>query len=324
MKGKKILILSLLLILTLLLVFLFLVDRGEVKVIKTKEFVFGEFSSKDISFLSIYFRDYYDRKKEYRYLLFKSNDIWLVSFSNIVDRVDQKLGNFVANILGDIENLGTINSNEVEDYLITFGFNKPNAEILFDIRGKTNKIIVGNLAPTKDYYYVLVNDNYEKIHLVYAYKIDNILKYPEEIRDRNVLTSEWTNVIGIEYKPISSKSKFVFTNKNHIWFSIDPFEKELDSIFIENEFLKNLRSISIEFFIDKDNKLYKSLITKTNNPISYIKLFNQKELEIIVLTHISTNFYCYDPNRDQIFALDYESTKTLFDSNYERFVKITN
>lgn len=324
MKGKKILLLSLLALFILLLILFLLIDKGKVKVLKTKEFLFGEFSSKDISFLSIYFRDYYDRTKEYKYILFKSNEIWLVSFSNIVDRVDQKLGNFVANILGDIEKLGTIHSNDVDEPYIAFGFNKPNAEILFDIRGKTNRIIVGNLVPTKDYYYTSVNDNYENIYLVYAYKIDNILKYPEEIRDRNIFTPEWTNVIGIEYKPISLKSNFVFTNKNHTWFSILPVEKELDTLFVENEFLKNLRSISIEFFVDKNHKLYKHLIIKTNTPISYIKLFNQKEFILLVLTNIKTNFYCYDQQRNQIFAIDYESTKILFDSNYERFVKITN
>lgn len=322
LKGKTITIFSLLIVLVLLLIVFFISEKGEVKVLKKKEFVIGEFSSKDVSFLSIYFKDYYDRTKEYNYTVFKSNDSWFVSYSNIIDRVEPKLANFVVNILGDIENLGTIASNEVEDTITTFGFNSPNAQIIFDVKGKTNKITVGNLAPTKDYYYTIINDDTSKIYLVYAYKIDNILKYPYEVRDKNIFTYEWTNITYFEYKPISETDIITFTNKNKRWFSIKPFDKEVDTTFIETEFLRNLRSISIESFIDKDNKNY-NIISKTNSPIGFVKLFNSSnEYLLLILTNISTNFYCYDPQRRQLFTIDYESTKTLFDSTYERFVKI--
>ncbi|MCX8028975.1 MAG: DUF4340 domain-containing protein [Brevinematales bacterium] len=324
MRGKALLILSLSAILLGLVVFFLIIDRGEVKVIKKRDYLVGKFSSDDISYLGIYFRDYYDRTKEYEYFIIKSNNLWFVSYSNIIDRVEYKLANFVANIIGDIENLGSISSNEVEDIINSFGFSRPNARITFVANNITNEILVGNLAPTKDYYYVTLNGNYETIYLVYAYKIDNILKYPEEIRDKNIFTHEWTNITGIEYKPISFP-KIIFTNKNNKWFSVIPIEKEVDSIFIENEFLKNLRSLAIEHFIDQDNKLYKNLILKTNTPISQIKLYNgYNEMTLMVLDKIKTNFYCYDTIRKVIFAIDYESSKSLFDAQYERFVKITN
>ncbi|MEN2997749.1 MAG: DUF4340 domain-containing protein [Brevinematia bacterium] len=325
MRGKTLTILSLLLVLAVLLLVFFIFERGEVKVLKKQKFLVGEFTHQDVSFVSVYFRDYYDRTKEYRYTLFKSNDTWFVSHSNVVDRVDPKLGNFVVNILGDIESLGTISSNEVEDINVAFGFNIPNAEIEFDVRGKTNRLRVGNLAPTKDYYYTLLNDNYATIYLVYAYKIDNILKYPYEIRDRNIFTYQWTNVMGFEYKPVSSTNVFVFTNSNKVWFLLQPLHKEVDSVFVETEFLKNLRSIQIEYFIDRDDRRYSLFIPKTNSPISYIRLYNAGErFLLLVLTNISTNFYCFDPQRNVLFAIDYESTKSLFASGYERFVKITN
>ncbi len=322
MKGKTIVILSLLLIFFILVFFFLISEKGEVKFFKKQDLLIGNFSYKDISFLSIYFRDYYQRTKEYNYTLFKSNENWYVSFSNIIDRVEPKLGNFVANIIGDIENLGAIELKEIVEDLGTFGFSKPNAEIVFDTQGKTNKITVGDLTPTKDYYYIILNNNTNIVYLVYAYKIDNILKYPHEMRDRNIFTYEWTNVTGIEYKPISG-NLIIFTNKNKTWFSVIPFEKEVDSTFLETEFLKDLRSISIQSFIDKDQKMYKTIIEKTNNPISYLRLFNNKgEFKLMIITNILTNFYCYDLQRDLVFTVDYESTKNLFDSNYERFLKI--
>ncbi|MCS7298705.1 MAG: DUF4340 domain-containing protein [Spirochaetia bacterium] len=326
MRGKTVLILILLGILVVLLVFFFIFERGEVKVVKKKEFILGEFTSQDISFISIYFRDYYDRTKEYNYTLFKKagNEYWFISYSNITDRVDPKLGNFIANILGDIEELGRISSNEVDDIYLNFGFDKPNARVQFDIKGKTNTLTVGNLAPTKDYYYTVLNDDYSQIYLVYAYKIDNILKYPDEARDKNIFTYEWTNVTGIEYKPMSYPV-MVFTNINNRWLSKVPVEKELDSTFIETEFLKDLRSISISSFIPPDSRMYRDLVIKSNSPLAYIKFYNGKnELTLFVLSKASTNFYCYDTDRKLVYSIDYESTRVLFDSSYERFVKITN
>ncbi|MFN4245671.1 MAG: DUF4340 domain-containing protein [Brevinematia bacterium] len=322
MKSRVITILFLLLVLSVLVFIFFVLEKGEVKIIKKQNLLIGNFSYEDISFLSVYFRDYYDRSKEYSYILFKTNDNWYISFSNITDRVETKLGNFIANIIGDIENLGTIDSKEISDVYITFGFTKPNAKIVFDTRGKTNKMVVGNLTPTKDYYYVILNDDTNIVYLVYAYKIDNILKYPQEMRDRNIFTYVWTNVMGIEYKPINGEL-IVLTNKNRTWFSLVPFEKEVDTIFVETEFLRNLRSISIESFIDKDQRMYRTMISRTNSPISYIRLFNRgDEFLLIVITNILTNFYCYDPQRDLLFSIDYESTKNLFASGYEVFLKI--
>lgn len=322
MRGKGLNIILLFSLLVVLLVVFLVFEKGEVKVVKKKKFLVGEFSSQDISFLSIRFRDYYDRAKVYKYVLFKSNDLWFVSYSNIVDRVDVKLGNFVANIIGDIESLDTVSSDEVGGVEI-FGFNSPNAEIIFDVRSRTNKLVVGNLTPTKDYYYSVLNDDYRTVHLIYAYKVDNILKYPDEVRDRNVFTPDWTNVIGFEYKPMSGNEIFVFTNRNKVWYSLKPFDKEVDGVFVETVFLKDLRSIRVEQFVDVDDIHYRRVAARTNSPISYVKLYNgRNEFLLLVLTNVLTNLYCYDPQRGILFSVDYESTRSIFDSNYERFVKI--
>ncbi len=131
-----------------------------------------------------------------------------------------------------------LNQTEVIDPIQTLGFKKPNAAIEFDIKGKINKIVIGNLAPTKDYYYSVLNDDYSRFYLIYAYKIDNIIKYPEEVRDRNLFTPNWTNISGIEYKPISQTQIMIFTNINQKWFSKVPTEKELNSKYIESSFSK--------------------------------------------------------------------------------------
>lgn len=323
MRGKILLIISLSLMLVFLVVFFLVVDKGEVKLSKDqRKLLIGNFSAQDISFLRIYFIDYYDRTKVYDYKIFKSNELWYVSYSNIVDRTDQKLASFIANIIGDIETLSVVESNEIMDPLETLGFRRPNAIIEFSIRGKTNKLTVGNLVPTKDYYYSVLNDDYSKFYLIYAYKIDNITKYPEEVRDRNLFTPDWTNISGIEYKPISQTQIMVFTNINQRWFSKLPVEKELDSKYIEGSFLKDIRSINIQEFIE-DKKLRSRLILKTNSSLGYIKFFkNNSEMSIVILDRSRTNFYCFDPIRNIVFSIDYESTRSFFDSNYDKFVKI--
>ncbi|MGC8766351.1 MAG: DUF4340 domain-containing protein [Brevinematia bacterium] len=323
MRGKTLTIISLSFVLVALVILFLILDKGEVKLSKDqKKPLIGEFSSKDITFFKIFFVDYYDRSKTYDYKIFKSNEMWYVSYSNITDRTDQKLANFIANIIGDIEKISTISSNEIIDPIQTLGFVKPNAIIEFDTKDKTNKLIIGNLTPTKDYYYSVLNNNYNEFYLIYAYKIDNITKYPQELRDRNLFTPEWTNISGIEYKPISQNQVMIFTNINQKWFSKTPVENILDSKYIESSFLKDIRSITIQEFIE-DSKLKSKLISKTNSPLGYIKLFrNNSEGTIMILDKAKTNFYCFDPNRNIIFSIDYESTHTLFDSNYERFIKI--
>jgi len=324
MKGKRVLVISLTVIFLLLLLLFLVLDKGEVKFRKNeKEFLFGNFSGTNVSFIKIFFRDYYERDKVFDYTTFKSNDCWYVSYSNIVDRIDQKLGNFMANILSDIEKIDTLTNELPSDAIDTFGISKPNAIITFDIDKKTNKIIVGNLTPTKDYYYSVVNDNTNTFYLIYAYKIDNLLKYPYEMRDKNILTKEWTtNIISIEYRPLNSDQEFLFTNRNRNWYSIKPSEKEIDSIYIENSFLKDLRSINISVFVD-DKKARSELLK--NTPKGYIKLHNFTNTFVLqVLKVENTNIYCYDPQRDLVFGIDYESSYYLFSSPFEKFLKVTN
>jgi len=322
--GKKTLIILLAGAFLVLLILFLIVDKGEVKFKKSeKDPLFGKFSGTDVSFIKIYFRDYYERDKTFDYTLFRSNDYWYVSYSNITDRVDPKLGNFLANILADIEKLETLSNDLPLDPIETFGLNNPNSIIVFDINGKTNKIIAGNLTPTKDYYYSMVNDRTNAFYLIYAYKIDNLLKYPYDTRDRNIFTQEWTtNVTGIEYKPINSNITFIFTNKNKNWYSLSPTENELDSVYIENSFLRDLRSLNISFFVD-DKKKRENLLK--NPPLGYVKLFNPTNTFLLSILKIeSTNIYCYDHQRDSVFAIDYESSHYLFTSSLERFLKITN
>jgi hypothetical protein len=322
--SKKTLIILLTAAFIVLLALFLIIDKGEVKFKKSeKEPLFGNFSGTNVSFIKIYFRDYYEREKTFDYTLFRSNDYWYISYSNIVDRVDPKLGDFLANILADIEKLETLSNDLPLDPMKTFGLNNPNAIIVFDINKKTNKITVGNLTPTKDYYYSIVNDSTNAFYLIYAYKLDNLLKYPYDTRDKNIFTREWiTNITGIEYKPINSNVVFVFTNKNKSWYSLSPTEKELDSVYIENSFLKDLRSLNISFFVDDKRKREKLLKT---SPEGYIKLFNPTNTFLLsVLKVEGKNIYCYDPQRDSVFAIDYESSHYLFTSPLERFLKITN
>ncbi len=87
-------------------------------------------------------------------------------------------------------------------------------------------------------------------------------------------------------------------------------------------FLKDIRSINIQKFIE-DIKLRDKLTSKTNSPLGYIKFFKDNlETTILILDKDKTNFYCFDPDRNIYFSIDYESTHSLFDSNYDRFIKI--
>ncbi len=322
MRGRVYIILSLFAVLILLLVFLFLVDRGEVKVIQREnDPLFGKLESKYIDYIKIWYRDYYDRTVEYSYEMLKISNRWFVKYSNTVDRIETKLANFIVNILVDLESLQKIKTNEVEDYFNTFGFSKSNALILFSAKGQTNYFTVGDLTVPKDYYYVLKSGDLEKVHLVYAYKIDNILKYPHELRDKNIFTEDWTNsIISVNYESIS-KSKFTLVNDSGKWL-LDGSNKELDSVFVEKNFLTELKSLRIEGFIDGYEK--QKYISSTNRYLGKISLTDKlsNHIEIFVLETNTTRIVCFEPTRNSVFVLDYQANIHLFNKNIEQFYKL--
>ena len=228
------------------------------------------------------------------------------------------------------EDMSTWNSQQVVTNITptmwkAYGFEDPSTEIQLVLKdNRIIKITTGRISPVENYYYVMLNDNTNKVYIVYAYKFTFTQKRPEEYIDRNLFPFPMPAVSNLIIKTSDAKL-FTFQSyqgeKQTEWKILNAPSTKVDPTLVKQRIL-DMFTLRFQSFIAYERT--PDLIAKygLNNPKYYLKMeSNKKEvLEIYISPMKVGNYYpAYATSKPGIFWMEESDIAEKFVMNETNF-----
>ncbi len=313
MKKKIISIIAAVIVLALLTAAYFLLSRVEAPSENNeKNNTITEYTSL-LSIPSDTITRYSIKTADFEYALVKNNDEWAVEGKEFIRLDSVKVDEL-------IKAAAVINADDVIENageLISYGLDKPHAEIKLFADGAEYDIKIGNAAPTQDRYYITFNND-GKVYTLFNSSAKAMIQSIDNLRMKNLhnITEEGLkkldefvsmviekpngNIISIRRKNAEELQNDIAANA----FIMDkPYYKNINTDTFEQYLFEKIPNLKIISYVeDAPNDLSKYGLDQSQKTVLRFQTVNEK-LELELGKEENGMYYAKLPSENSVFTL---------------------